>query len=187
VLTGDPPVPDLLDGDVRLLFVGVNPARTALATGTPFGHRSNRFYPALFAAGVTDHEIDASHGLTSADIAHLAERGLGITSLVARATGRAAEVGAAELRAGAALLATVAAEVRPEVIAVLGVTAYRIAFDQPRAVVGSQCRLLTGASLWVVPNPSGRNIRTSVSGLALAYRDAAAAAGIACFARATPS
>jgi TDG/mug DNA glycosylase family protein len=186
-LTTHRQVPDLLDGDIRLLFVGINPARTALAAGAPFGHGSNRFYPALFAAGITDHRINGSRGLTSTDAAHLAERGVGITSLVARPTGSAAEVGAAELRSGVALLAAVAAQVQPEVIAVLGVTAYRLALDQPRAAEGAQHQLLAGASLWVVPNPSGRNIRTSVSVLALAYRDAAVSAGITCYSRTTPT
>src|SRR5690242_18914514 len=85
----DATVPDLVGPDVKLLFVGINPGLWTAAVQSHFGRRGNRFYPALFRAGIVDRPIDASSGLAADDIAHLLDRGIGITNLVARATARA--------------------------------------------------------------------------------------------------
>jgi TDG/mug DNA glycosylase family protein len=64
------------------------------------------------------------------------------------------------------------------VVAVLGVTAYRTAFRQPRATLGRQPDGLEGAALWVLPNPSGLNAHETVASLAAAYAEPARAAGV---------
>jgi G:T/U-mismatch repair DNA glycosylase len=69
--------PDLLGSPTRLLFVGINPALTAVATQAPFTSRTNRFYRALYEAGITDHVVDASACLSQNDGAHLGARGVG--------------------------------------------------------------------------------------------------------------
>ena len=94
-------LPDLVGPHTRLLFVGVNPGLSAVAVQAPFPRRGNRFYPALFKAGITDRRIDASAGFAPGDREYLTDRGIGITALVSRATARAAELSTAELRAGA--------------------------------------------------------------------------------------
>ena len=171
-------LPDLLGPHTRLLFVGVNPGLSAVAVQAPFPGRGNRFYPALFKAGITDRLIDASAGFAPGDRDYLADRGIGITALVSRATARAAELHPAELRAGARDLVMTVADVKPRLVAVLGITAYRIAFARPKAVVGRQPGLFAGTQLWVVPNPSGLNAHSSVADLAAAYREVAIAAGL---------
>ena len=174
-------LPDLSWADTRLLFVGINPGLRSAAIGAHFGGGSNRFYPALFAAGIVDRRIDASAGFRADDLAHLEQRGIGITSLVPGASARADELGPAELRAGVATLAERVAVVRPLVVAFLGITAYRVAFQRPHAALGRQPYRLGDAPLWVVPNPSGLNRGTTLAELAAAYREVAVAAGIALF------
>ncbi len=132
----------------------------------------------MFRAGIVHRPIDASAGYSPADRAHLLERGVGITNLVARATARADELDAAELVEGGRLLEKRVAEVGAAVVAVLGITAYRTAFSRPRARAGRQPESLGGAQLWVVPNPSGLNAHASLASLADAYREVAVAAGI---------
>ena len=171
-------LPDLIAEGVRLLFVGINPGLRSVAVQGHFAPRGNRFYPALLRAGVTDHLIDASAGLAPADRDYLLRRGVGITSLVARATASAAELGPAELAEGARTLGGTVSRFRPHVVAILGVTAYRTAFSAPRAGLGRQPQDLRGAQLWVVPNPSGRNAHAPLDTLAAAYREVARAAGI---------
>jgi len=171
-------LPDLIAEGVRLLFVGINPGLRSVAVQGHFAPRGNRFYPALLRAGITDHLIDASAGLTARDRDYLLDRGVGITSLVAGATASAAELGPAELTAGARTLAAKVCRFRPRVVAILGVTAYRTAFASPRAVAGRQPADLNGAQLWVVPNPSGRNAHAPLDALAAAYREVALAAGV---------
>ena len=174
----DATVPDLIGPDLKLLFVGINPGLWTAATQTHFAHPGNRFYPALFAAGVIDREIDRSSGFTDADRAHLVERGIGITNIVGRATARASELTAEELRAGGAALMAKVADVRPTVVAIAGITAYRTAFGLRKAVTGRQAGGLAGAELWVVPNPSGLNAHETTETLTAKYREVAVAAGI---------
>lgn len=171
-------VPDLTDAGVRLLFVGINPGLWTAATQTHFAHPSNRFYPALRRAGLIDLDIDPAAGLTDGERAHLLERGIGITNLVARATARAGELEAEELRAGRLHLHEVVAGLEPRVVAVAGVTAFRVAFGARQAAMGRQSEPLEGAELWVVPNPSGLNAHETVDSLAEWYRRVGRAAGI---------
>ena len=174
-------LPDLLGADVRLLFVGINPGLRTVAVQAHFGGGSNRFYPALYRAGITDRLISASNGLAPDDLAHLIARGVGITNLFPGASARADELTAAELRSGARALATRVESVCPGVVAMLGITAYRTAFERPGAGVGLQPEALGGVPLWVVPNPSGLNAHAPLAALALAYREVAIAAGIDVF------
>lgn len=171
-------LPDLLGPYVRLLFVGINPGLMTVAVQSHFGRRGNRFYPALARAGIVDHVIDASDGFEPADVAQLHDRGVGITNLVREATARADELDPADLLAGGESLRRRVAEIEPVVVAILGIGAFRVAFDQPRAVVGRQPADLSGAQVWVVPNPSGLNAHATVASLADAYREVAVAAGI---------
>ena len=60
---------------------------------------------------------------------------------------------------------------RPAFLAVLGVTAYRAAFDQPKAVVGPQPRGLGDTAVWVLPNPSGLNAHWTPAGLAEVFAE----------------
>lgn len=174
----DVEVPDLVGPDLRLLFVGINPGLWTAATQTHFAHPGNRFYPALLRAGVIEHPIDRGRGMTDADRAELTGRGIGITNLVARATSRASELTPDELRAGGERLLAFVTEHRPRVVAVAGVTAYRLAFGDRTASLGPQPEPLAGAELWIVPNPSGLNAHETIDTLAVAYRAPAVAAGV---------
>jgi len=171
-------LPDLISHEVRLLFVGINPGLRSVAVQAHFAPRGNRFYPALFRAGITDRVIDASSGFAVADREYLLARGIGITGLVERATASAAELTARELVKGTQRLRKVVAEFSPRVVAVLGITAYRAAFNDPAAKPGKQPSPYPSSELWVIPNPSGRNAHASLAGLAAAYGEVARAAGI---------
>jgi TDG/mug DNA glycosylase family protein len=171
-------VPDLLGDDVRLLFVGINPGLWTAATQTHFAHPANRFYPALLLAGIITHPVDPSAGMTDDDRDHLRSRGIGITNLVRRATARASELSDDELREGGRDLEALVDRVRPRVVAVAGITAYRAAFSMRGAAPGRQPVDLNGSELWVVPNPSGLNAHETIATLAEAYAEAARAAGV---------
>ena len=171
-------LPDLISDRVRLLFVGINPGLRTVAVQAHFAPRGNRFWPALYQAGITDHLIDASSGFTIADREYLLRRGIGITNLVDRATAGADELTAAEFVEGRNKLDKMIGEYSPRVVAILGVTAYRDAFDDRVATPGRQVSPYPATELWVVPNPSGRNAHASLPALAAAYREVALAAGI---------
>jgi len=182
----DAEVPDLLPDrpgqELRLLFVGINPGLWTAATQTHFAHPGNRFYPALLRGGVITEPIDPANGMSDAERDMLRERGIGITNVVHRATAKASELSAEELRAGGERLVALVARERPRVVAIAGITAYRTAFGLPKAAPGRQPETLdglwSGAELWVVPNPSGLNAHETVASLAAAYRTVAQAAGV---------
>lgn len=169
-----PEVPDLVGPGLRLLFVGINPSILTSRTGYHFAHPGNRFYPALRAAGILPDDVT-----TPAEAAPvLLERGVGITNLVPRPTVRADELSDDEVRAGRARVEAVVREHAPRVVAVAGVTSYRVAFGDRRATAGRQPRDLEAAQLWVVPNPSGLNAHATIASLARDYREVAVAAGL---------
>lgn len=173
----DAEVDDLVGDDVRLVVVGINPGLMTAATNTHFAHPSNRFYPALYLAGIVDRAIPPD-GMDDDDRAHLVGRGVAITNVVRRATARASELSTEEYRAGAAELVPRLEALAPRVVAIAGLTAYRRAFRASGAVAGEQSDGLAGARLWVVPNPSGLNAHETVATLARAYREPAEAAGV---------
>lgn len=180
----DVEVPDLIGPGLKLLFVGINPGLWTAAVQTHFAHPGNRFYPAIARAGITGYEIDRVNGMRDADRQYMIERGVGITNLVRRATVRASELSRDELREGGERLVRFVAEHRPAVVAIAGITAYRDAFNERKALPGRQPDSLDlagrwgGAALWVVPNPSGLNAHETVETLAAAYRAAAVEAGV---------
>jgi double-stranded uracil-DNA glycosylase len=171
-------VPDLVGPGLKLLFVGINPGLWTAATQTHFAHPGNRFYPALRLAGVVDRHLDRGEPMTEEDRAYLIKVGVGITNLVNRATARADELSAAELRAGRTRLEEFVALHHPVVVAIAGLTAYRAAFADPKAKSGEQPDPISGARLWVVPNPSGLNAHETITSLAEAYAEPARIAGV---------
>jgi TDG/mug DNA glycosylase family protein len=149
-------VPDVIAPGLRVLFCGINPSLYSAAVGHHFARPGNRFWPALYAGGLTERLLLPDEERL------LLGQGLGITNLVARATARAEELTATELAAGARRLEVKVRRQRPAVVAVLGVTAYRTAFERPGAAIGSQAEALARAVLWVLPNPSGLNATFSL-------------------------
>ncbi|WP_406719995.1 mismatch-specific DNA-glycosylase [Streptomyces anthocyanicus] len=95
--------------------------------------------------------------------------GLGITNVVARASARADELTAEEYREGGRLLGRKVARLRPGWLAVVGLTAYRAAFDEPKARVGPQERTFGSTRVWVLPNPSGLNAHWTAQTMAQEY------------------
>jgi double-stranded uracil-DNA glycosylase len=168
------PLPDVIAPGLDVLFCGINPSLLSAERGHHFARPGNRFWPALHLAGLTPRRLtpDEDHELLS--------YGLGVTNVVARPTRTAAELSRAELRAGAGELAALVARYRPAVLAVLGITAWRQAFDRPRAVLGRQPERIGGAQTWVAPNPSGLNAHHQLPDLARLYgvlREAARTGG----------
>jgi TDG/mug DNA glycosylase family protein len=142
---------DLLEPGLRVLFCGINPGLYSAATGCHFARPGNRFWPALHAAGFTTWRLQPWEREA------MLAAGIGVTNLVRRATVGADELAPAELRAGARRLARKVARFRPRVVAIVGIGAYRTAFDRPRATLGRQEETIAGAMVWVLPNTSGLN------------------------------
>ncbi|MFJ7422219.1 G/U mismatch-specific DNA glycosylase [Streptomyces uncialis] len=156
-------VDDVVADGLRVLFCGINPGLMTAATGHHFARPGNRFWPVLHRSGFTPRQLRPD------EQDELLVHGLGITNVVARATARADELSAEEYHEGGRLLAAKAARLRPVWLAVVGVTAYRAAFGERRAVIGPQETLIGGSRVWVLPNPSGLNAHWTVAAMAEEY------------------
>jgi TDG/mug DNA glycosylase family protein len=166
----DATIPDVLASGLRVVFAGINPGLYSAATGHHFARPGNRFWPALHRSGFTPRQLRPD------EQDQLLSLGLGITNVAPRATARAAGLTPAELREGALELQEKMARLRPQWLAVLGVTVYRTAFGHPDAVVGPQAAVLGPTRLWVLPNPSGLNAHWAPAALAAEFARLRAAA-----------
>ncbi len=153
-------VPDLIAPRLKCLFVGVNPGLYTAAIGHHFGRPGNRFWPALYAGGFSRRL------LSPFEEAELLQDGYGITNIVGRATVAEEELTNEELRQGGTIVLAKVKKHKPRWVAVLGIGAYRAAFQDSRARLGPQEKNIAGARLWLLPNPSGLNAHYQAKDLA---------------------
>lgn len=158
-------VPDVIAPGLTILFCGINPGLYSAAVRHHFARPGNRFWPVLHAAGYTPRL------LSPYEEQELLKYGYGITNIVARASAAASELTRAELIEGGKMLEDKIHRYRPRCVAVLGVTAYRFAFNRPKAVIGPQLEALGGAPVWILPNPSGLNAHYQLNDLAALFRE----------------
>jgi len=158
-------VRDLIAPRLRVLFVGINPGLYSAAIGHHFGRPGNRFWPAMHAGGFTPTLFSPF------EEARLLDLGYGITNLVDRATATADQLTRDELQRGAKRLAKKARSHEPRFVAVIGLTAYRTAFNRPRALLGRQPEPIENAVIWVLPNPSGLNAHYQPAALGKLFAD----------------
>lgn len=156
-LVPDVPVPDVMARGLDVLFCGVNPGLRSAEVGHHFAHPGNRFWKLLYLAGLTDRV------LVPEDERLLLTYGIGVTNLVERATRSADEVSSTELGQGAQALRGKVRLYRPSNVVVLGISAYRAAFESPRALPGLQPGRFGPSRMWMLANPSGRQAHYRMS------------------------
>jgi double-stranded uracil-DNA glycosylase len=164
-------VRDLIAPDLKVLFVGINPGLYTAAIGHHFGRPGNRFWPALFAGGITPRLFSPF------EESELLKLGYGITNLVDRATATADELSRDELVRGRWRLERNVLKFQPKLVTIVGITAYRAAFIRPKAQLGRQPESIGKSVLWVLPNPSGLNAHHQPITLAKLFRELREAAG----------
>ncbi len=157
-------VPDVIAPGLKVLFVGINPGLYSGAVGHHFARPGNRFWPALYKAGFTDRL------LSPFEERELLKRGYGITNIVDFATAAADELEPRQLGAGGRRLIAKIKRLRPRVVAILGLKAFRTAFGRPGAVFGRQEGRVGQSEVWVLPNPSGLNAAYQMPALARMFR-----------------
>jgi len=158
-------VPDIIAPNLHVLFCGINPSLYSAAVGHHFARPGNRFWPTLHRAGFTERL------LTPSEDGDLLQFGYGLTNIVERATARADELSSEELVIGQQQLAIKVQRYRPRFLAILGISAYRTAFNLPKAVIGQQAKSLDKTIIWVLPNPSGLNAHYQLEDLKQVYRE----------------
>jgi mismatch-specific thymine-DNA glycosylase len=157
-------LPDVIAERLAVVFCGINPGMMAAATGHHFAGRGNRFWRAIHLAGFTPEEILAQNDRT------ILRYGCGLTAVVDRPTARADQLSADEFIAAAAQFEQKILRYAPRFIGFLGKAAYCALVRQREIAWGVQPAAFGGATVWVLPNPSGRNRAFSLAELVGAYR-----------------
>lgn len=159
-------LPPIVAPDLLVLFVGINPGLRSAEVGHNFARPGNRFWGALHESGFTPRRLSPEEDVT------LPEYGLGITNIAARPTRAASELSADELREGAAELERLVERIRPRLVAIVGVTAYRTAFGRRSATLGLQPETIGGRPVWILPNTSGLNAHHTPADFARLFAEA---------------
>lgn len=164
-------VDDLIAPDLKVLFCGINPGLYSGATGLHFARPGNRFWKALHLAGFTDRLLDPE------EESALLESGYGITCIVSRTTARADELSRQEFINGGRILKRKLELYKPKLLAMLGIGAYKTAFDIKKAAAGLQPEKIGDTPVWLLPNPSGLNANYQLPDLVKLFADLKNAAG----------
>ena len=157
------PLRDCVRLPVRALFVGINPGIRSAVTGHHFAGYSNRFWNLLFESRLVPEPV------TAADDRRLPGWGYGVTNLIARPTPGIDTLTRDEYIAGARTLRRKVRRWRPAVVALVGVTLYRVLVPAKTMTLGLQKDPFEGARLFVLPNPSGRNAHYSYAEMLAAF------------------
>lgn len=151
---------------MRVLFVGINPGVRSALTGHHFAGFSNRFWKLLHESKLVPEPI------TFADDDRLPQWGYGITNIVPRPTPGIDTLDAEEYVAGRIRLRRKILRYRPEFVALVGVTVYRAMFPERKGAVSLalQKERIGHSSIFVLPNPSGRNANYTYAEMLGAFR-----------------
>ncbi|MGZ9668613.1 G/U mismatch-specific DNA glycosylase [Pseudomonas sp. GNP014] len=155
---------DILTQGLSVVFCGINPGLLAAAQGHHFAGRSNRFWRTLHLAGFTPHEL-----LPEEDRSIL-QFHCGLTAVVERPTASADQLSAEEFTAAAVSLERKIARYAPGFVAFLGKAAYTGLSGKKSIEWGLQEETFGGAKVWILPNPSGRNLAFNQAQLVAAYQ-----------------
>jgi TDG/mug DNA glycosylase family protein len=158
-------VPDLIAPNLNVLFCGINPGLYSGVTGHHFAKPGNRFWKVLHNSGFTEKQLLPSNEH------ELLKNGYGITNVVERATATAAELAPEEFVAGGQKLVEKIKRFQPKYLAILGIGAYRTAFNRPKTVLGLQTEQIIRTHIWVLPNPSGLNAHYQINDLVKVYSE----------------
>jgi TDG/mug DNA glycosylase family protein len=164
---------DRIEPGVRVLFVGINPGVRSAETGHHFAGYSNRFWKLLYDAGLVPEPI------TFEDDDRLPEFGYGITNIVARPSPGMNDLRPEEYRQGARDLMRKVVTFKPQIVALVGVTVYRAlmlslgdkdAAKRPIRLGLQKPSVPFPTTIFVLPNPSGRNANFSYAEMVAAFR-----------------
>lgn len=166
--------PEILAPGLDALFVGINPGLLSARVGHNFANPGNGFWRLMHESGLLPRRLSPS------EEAELVTHGLGLTNLVGRATRGVMDLGPDDYEVGRRQLAEKIEALSPRSVVFVGITVYRSFLDKKaseRVVCGEAPERISGARVFVVPNPSGRNAHFSYADMLEHFRTVARALG----------
>ena len=149
-------IPDHLDYNLKILFVGYNPGERSAITSYHYAGKNNQFYKLLYDSGLTPRlylpEEDSS----------LLELGYGLTNIVSRPSKSSSDLSVKEMNEGGLILREKIIKYKPKIVAFLGKAVYRsfVGIKPSKPVNYGLCNRdesLEDPYLFLAPNPSGRS------------------------------
>lgn len=143
-------LPDYLENNLSILFVGFNPSILSGETGHHFASPNNRFWKILFEAGLTARLYH------SVEDGKLLEMGYGLTNIVERPTKAADEITKEEYQNGRENLHKKIFQFKPKYVCYVGKGVYKEYSKKREIPWGLQAESVINGSLdFVAPSSSG--------------------------------
>lgn len=149
-------LPDFIQPDLDILVVGINPGTYSANKGHYYARRTNRFWKALYAAGLIPVLLDPQQD------GRILEFGIGLTDVVKRPTDGIHQLTPEEFQKGAARLQTLILKFHPRIVCFNGLAGYRAVF-RTAARPGPQSQRMGLSKIFVIPSTSPRNAAYSFS------------------------
>jgi TDG/mug DNA glycosylase family protein len=155
---------DLLNRNLDVIFVGINPSIYSVEHGHYFARPGNRFWPCLSRSKLSSEACKGLrvHVLTPEHDRALQKFGIGFTDLAKRPSAKASDLSLKELAAGVDALLDKLEKFKPRVACFHGITGYRhvhalLGDKSTVAKHGFQPLRLGDTRIYLAPNPSGAN------------------------------
>lgn len=148
-------LPDYLEYNLKVIFVGYNPGENAAVLGHHYAGRGNQFWRLLYDSGLTPRlympQEDSS----------LLQLGYGLTNIVARPSRSSSDLGKKEMQAGAEILRGKISRYKPQLVCLLGKEVYRhyagLSSSTSFNFGTATTVIVPGVKEFIAPNPSSRS------------------------------
>lgn len=144
------PLPDILEGDLDIIFVGINTGTYSAKMGHYYARPQNLFWPMLYESGLLPISLKPEEDWK------LIRFRIGVTDAVKRVTDGSSDLSLAELAEGGEIVRRKMLFYQPRIVCFNGLTSYRALFgpdDRP----GLKPDRIGASRVFVVPSTSRRN------------------------------
>lgn len=146
-------IKDILQNDLDLVFVGINPSLTAAYTGRYYAGPGNHFYKLLYESHLIPEPI------TYQEDNRLLEYNIGLTNIVDRPSRSSADLSRSELKIGGLVVLDKLKKLKPKIAVFNGKCIYEEfadKYNKDSFRFGLQPQKVGETALWVVPSSSAR-------------------------------
>jgi len=143
-------LPDILEGGLDIIFVGINPGLQSAKAGHYYANQSNRFWPLLYKSGLVPRRLKPEEDWK------LPRFRFGLTDIVKRVSSGSDKLASDEFKYGLDILIQKIGFYRPSIVCFNGLIAYH-ALAGSKDGPGAKVALLAGSRLFVLPSTSARN------------------------------
>jgi double-stranded uracil-DNA glycosylase len=159
------PIPDYLDQQLKIIFVGFNPSIRSSLTGHHFANPNNRFWTILHKAGITPRKFESNEDYK------LLELGFGLTNIVSRPTKAADEITKEEYEEGSKQLKQKISFYQPKIVCFVGKGVYLNYSNKKTSPWGIQKeQMVQGIHDFVAPSSSGL-VRMKIDEIVEIYKE----------------